>query len=100
MKRISQALVVVSILTAVCAESAEAYRVRHHAWYDADAVAKQQRANMAERTHQLKERQESARLSRQGGTASASTIKEYPSQGQSGRKRLWKMKMAARNSAK
>jgi hypothetical protein len=99
--KIAQTLIALSILSALCAESAEArYIVRRHVWYDAEAVAKQQRANMAERTHQLKELQESARLSKQGETISArSTTKEYPiQQGQKARQRLGKMKLARKSS--
>ena len=69
---------VVSILFGLCCESAEARFIRQMYWYDADAVGRQERATMAERTHQQKELMEAQRLNKERERISAaSTVKNY-----------------------
>lgn len=69
-----------SILFGVCCTSAQAYHYRRPAYgYNAQEVGRQQRANMAERTHQAKELMEFSRLNDERKRISAaSTITEYP----------------------
>ena len=75
--KIVGAFLVASILIGVCSQNAEARW--HPYWqYNAEEVAKQQRANMAERTHQLKELQECQRLNKERELISAqSTVRNY-----------------------
>ncbi len=75
--KIVGAFLVASILIGVCSQNAEA-RWHRYWYYNAEEVAKQQRANMAERTHQLKELQECQRLNEERERISAqSTVRSY-----------------------
>ena len=68
-----------SMLFGLCSTTAEAYYYRRPVYlYNAEEAAKQQRANMAEQTHQMKELMESQRLNNERQRISASsTVKEY-----------------------
>lgn len=70
-----------SVLTLLCAlncDSAEARYFRPVHVYNADEVGRQQRANMAERTHQQKELMQATRLyNERERLSAASTVKNY-----------------------
>ena len=76
--KVATSLLVLSMFFATYGDSAEARYFRPVYNYDAVEVARQQRANMAERTHQQKELMEATRLNNERERISAaSTVKTY-----------------------
>ncbi|MBX9669648.1 MAG: hypothetical protein K2X93_18640 [Candidatus Obscuribacterales bacterium] len=62
--RLAGCLILVTVISVLFCEQAEARWFRSYR-YDAQEIGRQQRANMAERTHQKKELLESARLEKE-----------------------------------
>lgn len=76
--KVAASFLVLSTFFVLCCDSAEARYFRPVYNYDAVEVARQQRANMAERTHQQKELMEATRLNNERERISAaSTVKTY-----------------------
>ncbi|MBX9695556.1 MAG: hypothetical protein K2Z81_24445 [Cyanobacteria bacterium] len=77
--KLRQIVLLTSILFSTCCDNAEA---RFYRWWwnapDTSEAGKQRRANLAERTHQMKELREHARLDDEKRQISArSTVKTY-----------------------
>lgn len=79
-KQLSGAFLVLTLVFGASCGNADAhYSYGRGKMYTPEERAKQKRANMAERTHQIKERQEFARLNRERAQISeANCIREYP----------------------